>query len=403
MEKKIIHILGGGINQISLVKKAQEFGLKTLVTDMYENPPAKVHADYFEQIDTTDIQKSFECAKRYKINYVISDMTDVSITTVAYIAEQLKLPGIGYETALKFTNKYLMRNSLKSLLPQHIPEYHFFNDVEQAIQFARTSLATRKFVAKPINAQGSKGVYILSSDLHLQQMQIRTAFAEGREVGVLIEEYVGDFEYSVETFVHNEKVHPLTLTKKYHYQQNPCLDERNTYLNDIDPEFEHELFSVNEKIIYALGLPFGLTHAEYKFHNGKIYLMEIAARGAGGSIASHIIPYLTEFDTLGTLLKIHLGLPFEIKIKDYKNKYAVLRFFNFKPGTVKNVFVNQKIADKAAFFSFLIRPHDVIQPVRDSRDRPGYFVVLGTNRDEVLETEKQILSAVTVEYDTEKS
>ena len=51
---KLIHIVGGGPNQISLIKKAKELGLKVLVSDMYANPPGRDYADFFEQINTID-------------------------------------------------------------------------------------------------------------------------------------------------------------------------------------------------------------------------------------------------------------------------------------------------------------------------------------------------------------
>lgn len=392
---KLIHIVGGGFNQIPLVQKAKDMGLQVLVTDMNYDPPCKKYSDYFEQINTTNKQATLQCAEKYKIGYITTDQTDVAIPTVAYVAEKLRLMGIGYNTALKFTNKYVMRKALEGILDEHIPESHYFDQETDAEEFCKKLQNLSDYLVKPINSQGSKGVSILD---HRYKQMISTAFKESVDRGIVIEEYIPGFEFSVETFVKDRNIYNLTLTKKYHYNTNPCLDERNTFLGDIDPKLEQKLFDVNAKIIKALGLSFGNTHAEYKVKDGNVYLIEIAARGAGGSISSKIIPFLTGFDPLEALLKTLLGIQFEIKIEDYKKKYAVLKFFNFPVGKVKKVYVDKNIINNALLFNLTIKEGGNINLPRDSRERPGYFIVCGNERESVLRKEKMVESSVRVEY-----
>lgn len=393
-KKKLIHIVGGGFNQVPLVKKAKQMGYSILVTDMNVNPPCKQYADHYEQINTTNKQATLSCAEKYKIDYITTDQTDVAVPTVAFIAEKLKLLGIGYKTALQFTNKYVMRRALKGLLDEHMPECHYFDNEPEAEKFCKELSKLSEYLLKPINSQGSKGVAILDQRY---TEKIATAFKESVDRGIIIEKYISGFEFSVESFVKDEKVYNLTLTKKYHYNSNPCIDERNTFLGDIDPILEKKIFDVNTKVIKALGLPFGNTHAEYKVKDGNVYLIEIAARGAGGSICSSIIPFLTGFDPLEALLKTLTGQSFEIKIEDYKKKYAVLKFFNFAPGKVKKIHIDKNIFNNVLIFDFNLKEGDTINPVRDSRDRPGYFIVCGENRDNVLKKEKLVESFVQVE------
>jgi len=395
MAKKLIHIVGGGFNQLELVKTAKRLGLAVLVTDCFANPPCKEFADFFEQVDTTNKELTLEVAKKHKINYVTSDQTDVAMPTVAYVAEMLGLKGTGYQTSLNFTNKYIMRKALGSALASNIPENYFFDEVSAATNFCEGLADVDNYLVKPINSQGSKGVSRLSKDY---KRLIKTAFDESKERGVMIEKFIGGFEFSVEAFVNEGEVHNLTLTKKYHYASNPCIDERNTYLGDIDLDLEKEIFALNSKIIKHLGLSFGSTHAEYKVDKNKIYLIEIAARGAGGSIASHIIPYLTGFNPTEALIRQLMGEKITIKYSDYKQKYASLRFFNFTPGIVKKLYKDEALIKTALVFNFDIKEGDTIKVVRDSRDRPGYFVVAGEDRDYVLKQEKMLLSSIRVEY-----
>lgn len=395
-----MHVVGGGFHQVPLVEMAKSMGFRVLVTDMYENPPARAVADEFEQIDITHKEDTLDCASGHKIDYIVTDMTDVGVPTVAYVAENLGLPGIGYETALRFTNKYIMRMVLGEKFSAHLPESRYFEDVEEALRFLRKIPREGQFVVKPINSQGSRGVFILApSDANTEE-QIYAAFAESQERGVLVEDFISGHEYSAETFVRDGEVHNLTLTKKYHYAQNPCIDERNTYLGDVAPELEKAIFDLNENIIKTLRLPFGNTHAEYMIHGDQIYLMEIAARSAGGSIGSKIIPYLTGFNCMEALLHTLTGRPYEIHIEDYRKKFAVLKFYNFPPGRVKRIFVNESMVHGLLVLALspYLAEGVTVKPIKSSRDRLGYFVVHGTDRADVLRREKLAESAVKLEY-----
>ena len=80
---KLLHVIGGGFNQVPLVETAKAMGMQVLVTDMYENPPARAAADLFEQVDTTDLDGTLAAARRHKIDYVVTDQTDVAVPTTA--------------------------------------------------------------------------------------------------------------------------------------------------------------------------------------------------------------------------------------------------------------------------------------------------------------------------------
>jgi carbamoyl-phosphate synthase large subunit len=399
-KKQLIHVVGGGFHQVPLVETAKSMGFRVLVTDMYENPPARALADEFERIDIRHKEDTLDCARRYKIDYIVTDMTDIGHLTVAYVAENLGLPGIGYETALRFTNKHIMRKVLGEKFAAHLPESRYFENVEEAVGFFRDSSRKGQFVVKPINSQGSRGVFILDRRHANAEEQIYAAFAESRKRGVMLENFISGDEYSAETFVRHGEVHNLTVTKKYHYAQNPCIDERDTYLGDVRPESEKAIFDLNENIIQALGLAFGNTHAEYMVHGDQIYLMEIAARSAGGSIGSKIIPYLTGFNCMEALLHALTGRPYEIHIENYRKKFAVLKYYNFPPGRVKRIVVDESMLQ--GLLAFTLSPDlaegETVKPIKDSRDRLGYFVVHGTDREDVLRREKLADSAVRLEY-----
>jgi len=390
-------IVGGGVNQLELVRRARQRGCWVAVTDINENPPCRAEADEFFQIDTTDKAETFRVAKSAQITAVATDQSDVAVPTAAYIAEELKLPGIGFETALRFTNKHLMRKAVAQSHQDLLPDSLLFEDESELLaHLSSPSVNHKELLVKPLNSQGSKGVARLSSNNFREVTS--TAFRESRGHGVLLEEFVAGDEFSVETFVVEGKVHNLAVTRKFHFPQNDCIDYRNTYLGDIPLDLETRLYSANEAIISILGLKTGSTHGEYKVQGDRVVLMEIAARGGGGNISGKIIPFLTEFSPTDALLDFALGGVPTVKANSYRRKFAILRFFDFPSGRVEKISHQHVSNSELLHIELNIKPQDTIRPVRSSRDRVGYFIVGSASQDQVLFAEKSVLESVSIEY-----
>ena len=110
---KTIMILGASILQLPAIEQATEMGLKVIALDM--NPDAvgfSVPGVIKEVISTIDIPAAVDAAKRHHIDGVMTLATDMPMRTVAAIARECGLPGISEETAIKATDKSVMRQEL---------------------------------------------------------------------------------------------------------------------------------------------------------------------------------------------------------------------------------------------------------------------------------------------------
>ena len=103
-----ILIIGAGDFQLPLVQRASlSYNVllaAPVVSDMFK-PYIK---DAF-LTDVRDRERILEYARQNAVCGVITDQTDIAVRSVAYTAEQLGLPGIGYETGCLFTDKSRMR------------------------------------------------------------------------------------------------------------------------------------------------------------------------------------------------------------------------------------------------------------------------------------------------------
>lgn len=133
-------------------------------------------------------------AKKYDICGIITDQTDLPVRTMAYVANQLGLPGNDYEVAKIFTDKYLMREKCKEIGVKTV-EYKMCKTLEEANAFYDG--LNRDVILKPVDNQGSKGVYKVSSRAELEKRFLE-AIKYSRSGSVLVEEYIVGREFVVE-------------------------------------------------------------------------------------------------------------------------------------------------------------------------------------------------------------
>lgn len=113
MNKKIM-ILGASILQLPAIKKAKELGLDVIAVDM-DSDAIGFQEDGIicEVISTIDTKRVLECAKKHRIDGIMTLASDMPMCTVAAVSKELGLVGVTEETALKATNKAEMRMTLK--------------------------------------------------------------------------------------------------------------------------------------------------------------------------------------------------------------------------------------------------------------------------------------------------
>ena len=111
MKKEKLVIIGANDFQYQLIQKAKNRGMETHVFAWEDGSVGKQAADYFYPISITEKELILEKCKEIKPDGILSIASDLAVTTVNYVAQQLNLTGNGTESALLSTNKYLMRKT----------------------------------------------------------------------------------------------------------------------------------------------------------------------------------------------------------------------------------------------------------------------------------------------------
>lgn len=400
-----ILVIAGGKWQVPLIKKAKELGYEVVNSNLYEKSPGFEFADYEEVCDVRDKEKNLKFARKYDVKGVLSDQSDIAIPTVAYVAEKIGCNSIGMEMAELFTNKYKMREfCIREGFP--CPEYKLCRKLEEAIEFFQQ--IKKRIIIKPLDSQSSRGVYTISSLEELSKNFSVSQSFSGDGKSVIVERYIIGKEFTIDGMSYNGNHHSLAVSEKAHFPYNHNIASELRFSYDNANYDYDELRQIHDQLIDRTGLSFGLTHAEYKYEDGKFFLIEMAARGGGTNIASNIVPYMSGIDTYEILIHHAMGRDNDKEIewfipKDYQKRKAVLKFLDVESKGKKIISITGiddiKKIKGVEDFTLEFSAGDVVKHAQDDRSRVGYYIAYAESAEELRRIEEDINKLLVISYE----
>ena len=400
-----IMVIPGAAAQIPVIKRIKELGYKVVCVNPHNNSPAFPYADFTEQYDILNVDDCIGVAKKYNVCAVISDECDIAIPTVASVSETLGIPSIGSRLARLYTNKKEMRDySRYNGFP--CPAYQQCSTLEEAKKFFQ-SLEIPKMIMKPLDSNSSRGVYTVTNETELcEQFERSLAFSRS-EHAVLCEEFIEGTEFTIDGIVLNGKHYSLAISRKDHYEHHQNI-ACELYFSHSDPEFNYEqLRKQNDEYVEKSGLPFGFTHAEYKFNGKQFVLIEIGARGGGNYISSHVVPAMTGLDNYKLLVEHTLNAnqvnEYTLNPK-YQDRCCVLKFFDVDSSNdgkvVKGIENENLLSDnsKVLMYRFNFELGDTIHLAEDDSKRIGFYIAYGDTREELNELIEKVSRCVKLKF-----
>lgn len=388
---KRLLVIPGGLWQVPIVEMAQAQGLYVICADGTPDPPCKSRANEFHQVRLQDIDALEALAREKKIDAVITDQTDFTVPIVAQLTHRLGLRGLPPEVAERATNKARMRDAVSGS-GVHQPGYrlcHTLSDIQQAV----LELGLPLFY-KPVDAQSSRGVGILrTEDSHELQKALDHAVTESLTGGCLVEQMLIGTECTVEGFVIDGVPTTLAMSDKKHYEDLPGVARTLTYPPGLTAPTLQKLAAANEEVVRALGIPFGITHAEFIVDaQGTPWLVEIAARGGGSRITSHIVPAVCGFHPIQALLESLLGEQPLLRRDQLQTNAAELRFLRLPPGRVVRFNNLEQLRQRTGVLELQMNFAEgtIVPSVKDDRSRHGFVVTSAKTRDEAVRIAENI-------------
>ena len=387
MSIETVVVLPGSFWQIPIIQKSKAMGYRTLVINPYENSPAFPYADGHLQCDIFDIEKVMRYCISEKVDGIISDECDIAMPLIAELGQLLSLPTLNMESAHLFTDKLAMRDfCVEHGIPY--PEYRLCRTIKEAEDFFENLHC--RIIIKPLDSNSSRGVFLIYSKADIQKYFEKTLSYSKIQKAVLAERYIEGPEFTVDGIKTPDRHFSLAISEKKHFSHNPNI-ACELYFTSCNKRYNYDILAQqNDLFVNNSPLQFGLTHAEYKFENGNFYLIEIAARGGGNLISSHIVPFLSGADNYQYLLECcrgHTASPDFTVPACYKERSAVLCFFDVpeNEGIVDRI-EGLEILDtnpQIIEYKFNLNLGDRIQAATTDAERIGFYIACCDTRDQL--------------------
>ena len=374
--KPSIIIIGANDFQNQLILEAKAMGYTTHVFAWQCGDVGEKTADYFYPISIVEKERILDIARAIRPAGVCSIASDLAAITVNYVAEGLGLIGNGMVSAMRATNKHLMRRAFEQA---GLPSCRSVL-VEEGTDLNALGLSY-PLIVKPTDRSGSRGIYKVSDPEELPGA-VALAREPSFEKKVLAEEFAEGREYSVEYLSWQGKHHFLAITEKF--TTGAPLFVETGHLQPpkhMDAETLAKIRALVPRVLDSLGVKYGASHTELKVDNkGDIRLIECGARMGGDCIGSDLVRLSTGVDFVRAVIETACGVEPGLEPTGEK-RVAAIRFL-FSAADLHALERIQRENPEALYRVSEILPIDG-REIRDSSTRYGYYILTAQTQDEM--------------------
>lgn len=391
MADRVVFV-GGARSQCHAIQILKKLGCYVIVVDYDKNCSGSRIADEFYCVSTTDVEDITKIAKEKNAIAVLAVQSDVGLVTSSIVSLRLGTNGLPHDKVELFTNKYRMRQYLKEKGFLY-PAFRKCRNQQEVEDFANEN--GFPFVMKPLDSQGSRGVEVIHKTEDLKKINHTIAYSK-REKAVIVEEYLGNEEYTIEGIVIDGRHYTLAISRKIHYENLECVSKELYYSWE---DGYDKLIVQHNKLIDSTGLSFGITHSEYIKTEKGFVLVEFTARGGGSMISSHIVPAVSGWDVEYIYINQVLQKPYSLPKR--KKNCAVLKFIELKTSKINKIVGIDEIRKmkNVLHFELMYKEGDYVKPVQNDTNRHGYFIAWASSKRELDTIIEDVDKTLKVEYE----
>lgn len=397
MQQKRLLVLAAGILQVPVIKKAKEMGIYVIAADGDPNAVGLKYADKVIVVNITSEGEVLKVAREEHIDGVIHPCSEVSMSVMGRLNDELGLSGINREQAIRATNKHLMREAFeKGNAPS--PKSFLTENVDDAWMYLQNDISTDG-ILKPSRNSGSRGIAKVSRDMEKADFvkAYDIALNESRDKSVLIEQFIEGPEFSIEIIVWNGKVNVLTVTDKKTTGAPHFVELGHNQPSCFSATEVETLKAAAVAGVKALGVNNCACHAEAKLMEGKAYLMEIGARLGGDFISTELTHLSTGIDMVAAAINVALGVEPDLKPKE-EPKGVCIRYFCPNPGKLVSISNTEILKDPRVYlWEIYHKVGDVIPEVTSSLCRSGHVIVTEETPQKAISLAENLIHNVKME------
>lgn len=383
MRKKIM-ILGAGIYQVPLIKKARELGLYTIVVSIKGDYPGFAFADKVYYENTTDCERVLEIASDEQIAGICTSGTDVAIITLGTVCESLNLPGISIASAEKATNKLAMKDAFEKAGVRTAR----FRKVESEAQAVRAfTELNAPVIFKATDTSGSRGIVKVENESEIADAVSYVSAATKLDY-FIVEEFVEGVEFGAQSAVVDGKMQFVMPHGDIVFNGKTDVPIGHYVPYGLPEDVAEDVRIQTELTIDALGLRSCAINMDFILKEGKVYVLEAGARVGATCLAEQTGIYYN-IDYYKYLIDISLGkVTGSIFLPQQAN--GSLLFVSDRDGCFQDIIIPNE-NDYAVYEK--VFDYQQGEPVREFKvgpDRIGHIIITEKDEGSVIEKLEEI-------------
>lgn len=388
---KKLMIMGAGIYQVPLIKKAKEMGIYTIVVSIPGNYPGFELADQVCYENTVDYEKVLEIARREKIDGIVTAGTDVAVITIGKVCDELGLSGLSFEAAKIASNKIRMKKKYEEygVRTARFREVSFEDDM-----YEKTKELNFPLIFKAVDTSGSRGIIRVNS---LDEFESARAIvkANTRTDFFIIEEFIEGEEFGAQAFVYNGEVKFILPHGDYVFQGDTGVPIGHfaPYMlaDDVIEDAKVQL----EKAIEAMGLNNCAINADFILKDGQTYVLELGGR-SGATCLAELVSIYYGYDYYEKLILAALGEEVEFPT-EYAVPNASMLLRSDRDGVIQSI-TNLNEPDEDIYeIQFDYKVGDTVKKFHVGPHRIGHVVTKGETLDAAVEKLNLALDRIKIE------
>ncbi len=390
--KDSILIFGAGINQLTLIKSAKELDLSTIVLDPNVDAPGKNISDFFYSVKGNDYKTTKGIAIKHKVKGIVTSQMEKPMRLMAKLAQELGFIFHSPEVIERSLDKWLMK---QSFISNKVPcAQGVLIKKDEIIQSQSLNILNFPLILKPKDSTSSQGVYKIDQFKDIEKyLPITLSFSKSGEV--IIEEFLDGPEFSIEAITYKGKTKIVQFTEKFVTSSPRTVEMGHLQPASLTEEQKSIIIEVVIKAINAIGIDNSASHTEIKLTKKGPKIIEIGARLGGDFISS----YLTQASCGVNMDKaaIQVALGFKPDLKHKWGKYSFIKYLELYVGKKIIVVGNWKeiLNEPGVLFAHInVKPGDIISEITNSAKRPGFVIVDGDNKRNVLRKSKYYVNVI---------
>lgn len=298
-----VMILGAGVYQVPLIKKAKEMGIETVVVSVPGEYPGFAFADKVYELDTRDRKAVLQAAEKEKIDGICTSGTDVAVVTIGYVSGKLGLAGISYDAAQIVTDKAKMKRAFEK---RGVATASFYSvtGTEEAVQAAYK--LGYPVVVKRVDSSGSRGITLVSREADLQEAC--EVAQEGSQCDyILVEECLTGTEIGVDGFVKDGKLVFLEPHEKFVYRgKRTTVPVGHGFPYRGGEQLKKEIFRQMQLAVEATGMDQCPVNGDMFVQGEKAWVIEVGGR-TGATCIPELIQGYCGFNLYEQMIRNALG------------------------------------------------------------------------------------------------